>query len=116
MSINRDPYDLRTNEESKAEFEAKAKLEKKLEEDDLVWLMDQKRGRAMVWRLLAEAGVYQPSFNQNSMTMAFNEGRRSYGSKLLMQILAICPERHLQMQKEAIKHGRSDDGNADHSN
>jgi hypothetical protein len=49
------------------------------------------------------------------MQMAFNEGTRNYGNKLLAAINALCPELYTAMQKEALN-GRDSDGNGNHTN
>lgn len=110
-----DPIDLQGQEREKAEEQAKKRNLQKDEDDDFKWLMSSKRGRAIVWRLLEQAGVFRISFNSNSMQMAFNEGTRNYGNKILNMIHTLCPELYPTMLREATN-GRHDDGNADHSN
>lgn len=81
---------------------------------DFLWLMEDERGRRFVWELLEHAGVFRISFNQNSMTTAFNEGCRNFGLKVLAQVHELCPDRYAQMLKENT-HVRND-GRADHTN
>lgn len=69
--------------------------------DDLLWLMSDKRGRRIVWRLLSEAGIYQLTFTGDALTSAFKEGQRNQGLKLVAQITQHCPDRFSEMQKEA---------------
>lgn len=109
-----DPTDLRGNERNKAEQEAKKRLAQEVEDEDLKWLMASKRGRRIVWRLLEVAGVFRISFNTNAMQMAFNEGNRNYGNKLLNSIHMLSPELYPVMVREALN-GR-DDGNGKQSN
>jgi hypothetical protein len=71
-----------------------------LEVSDLLWLMGSKRGRRIVWRLLEEAGVFRTSFNTNSLLMAFAEGTRNYGLRVLGLIHTHCPELYAPMLKE----------------
>lgn len=84
-----------------AEKARKAQLAAQTEADDLRWLMSDKRGRRIAWRLLGESGVYQTSFNSEPLHMAFKEGRRSRGLDLIAAIDQHCPERFSEMQKEA---------------
>ncbi len=70
------------------------------ENEDLKWLMNAKRGRRVMHRLLERAGVFQLSFNTNAMTMAFNEGRRNEGLALTNKLMAACPEQWALMLKE----------------
>lgn len=110
-----DPTDLRGQERDKAELEAKKRLIQEAEDQDIKWLASSRRGRRIVWRLLAEAGVFRSSFNPSAMQMAFNEGNRNYGNKLLAAIIALCPEQFHVMQREALN-GRDSDGNGKQSN
>lgn len=105
-----DPLDLRGQERDKAERELRERLERQSEEADIKWLMSQRRGRRMVWRLLNQAGVFRSSFSTNAMQMAFAEGNRNYGLRLLGLIHAACPEQYHVMMKER-NDGTNDDGN-----
>lgn len=103
-----DPIDTRGQEIDKAEAADRKRIAQQNEDDDFKWLMSSKRGRRIVWRLLEQAGVFRISFSQNSMQMAFNEGGRNYGNRVLAQIHALCPELYPAMLKEATN-GRSND-------
>ena len=46
-------------------------------------VLSTKNGRLVMWELLSRAGVYQPSFNREPLVMAYHEGARSLGIKLL---------------------------------
>jgi hypothetical protein len=91
---------------ARTEKAEKAQLERQAEIDDLLWLMSDKRGRRIVWRLLGESGVYQVTFTGDALTSAFREGRRSRGLDLLAAINQHCPERFSEMQKEATNNER----------
>lgn len=108
---NYDPTDIRSQERTRADTDLRNKLVKDTEESDLKWLMGSKRGRRIVWRFLDRAGVFRLSFNTNSMTMAFNEGNRNEGLRILAQIHTLCPELYPVMVKEQIHDNRNaDDG------
>lgn len=96
-----DPTDAGSQDKVRKDREVKNKLAEQTEEADIKWLMGSKRGRRIVWRLLERAGVFRTSFNTNSMTMAFAEGARNEGLRLMAMIHAACPELYPQMQKEA---------------
>ena len=53
--------------------------------DDIAWLMSEKRGRQIMFRLLEMCSVYRSSFTGNSQTF-FNEGRRAVGTTLITDI------------------------------
>ena len=110
MSNNYDPIDLRGQELSKEEAEARARVLRETEIADVKWLMSSPRGRRLVWRLLAISGVFQSSFDQNSMKMAFNEGRRNFGNQLFDEVMTFCPEMFPVMQRDARDNKEQQDG------
>lgn len=110
-----DPLDLQSQEREKKERDLRLTLDRESEEADIKWLMSNKRGRRIVWRLLDQAGVFRLSFNTNAMTMAFSEGNRNYGLKMLGMIHALCPELYPTMLKEQKDDNRNiDDGSPKH--
>lgn len=62
--------------------------------------MSSKEGRRFVWRQLGNAGVYQLSFNSDAARMAFNEGQRNIGLKLLDDVMEACPNQYANMLRE----------------
>lgn len=76
-----------------------AAIKRQLFENDLKWLMADKRGRRLMYDLLARAGVYQGSFTGNSETF-FREGRRDVGLQYLREIEALCFEGFVKMLQE----------------
>lgn len=112
---NYDPTDLRGQDELKAEKANQERLAKEVEEGDWKWLMGKPRGRRIVWRLLAEAGVDRLSFNTNALVMAFNEGNRSSGNRTLAKIFSHCPDQYSLMHRENTN-VRDSDGNGPKSN
>ncbi len=106
---NYDPLDLRGQDRSKAERELRDRLARENEEADIKWLMGNKRGRRVLWRLLDQAGVFRSSFNTNAMAMSFAEGNRNYGLRMLALIHSQCPELYPTMMKENSSHERNND-------
>ena len=96
-----DPLDLRGKERAQADADERSTRASQVEIDDLKWLMSNKRGRRFVASLLERAGVWRLSFNTNALSMAFAEGMRNEGLRLLAQITAHCPDRHVEMLKES---------------
>jgi hypothetical protein len=78
----------------------KAKLSTETELDDIKWLMKTKRGRRIVWRQMTQAGVFQISFSTNAMQMAFNEGNRNSGNRLLTLVNLAAPDLYMTMVTE----------------
>lgn len=98
-----DPTDLRGQEQAKADADVAARHDAELELGDLKFVLSNKRGRRFVHRLLMRSGVWRLSFDQNALRMAFNEGTRNEGLRLIAQITGDCPERYLEMMQEAKK-------------
>lgn len=83
------PTNLAALDARRSEAKEQSRFEAAVELDDIKWLMGSKRGRRIVWRLLAEARLYQQSFDGNANWAIFNEGKRSVGLKLMAQIHAV---------------------------
>lgn len=96
-----DPLDIRSQDRAKAQRQLREELDRETENGDIKWLMSNKRGRRIIWRLLERAGVFRSSFNTNAMSMAFSEGLRNEGLRLIAQIHQLCPELYPTMVKEA---------------
>lgn len=97
---NYDAFDLRAQEAARTEAEEKAKLNARIDIENLKWVMANKRGRRFIHGLLERAGVYRLSFHTNALQMAFNEGSRNEGLALLAKLTEHCPELYSQMLKE----------------
>lgn len=57
-------------------------------------------GRRWMWSVLSECHIWQPSFSTNALRLAFLEGERSQGLRLLSEIQEAGPDLFLQMLKE----------------
>jgi hypothetical protein len=89
MSSDFNPTDLAALDEQRAATKEQTRFETAVELDDIKWLMGSKRGRRIVWRMLAECRLFQQSFDGNANWSIFNEGKRSVGLKLMAQIHAV---------------------------
>lgn len=96
-----DPADTSAVERKQRETRDKNKLVQDGEIEDMKWLMGTRRGRRIVHRLLDQAGVFRLSFNTNAMQMAFNEGNRNYGNRLLALVTTACPAHYAELLNEA---------------
>ena len=85
---------------ARKEAEEKRKLLREVEKQDFIWLMQDRRGRRIVWRLLEKAGVFRTTFRPDALEMAFNEGIRNVGLLLVTEIHELCPEKYHVMAKE----------------
>lgn len=109
---NYDPTDTEGQQQQRDDAELRKRLNRDTEESDFKWLMGNKRGRRIVWRQLDRAGVFRLSFNTNAMAMAFAEGSRNEGLRVLNQIHTLCPELYTTMVKEANDNRNVDDGSS----
>lgn len=100
MSNHLDPLDLASQDRAHAEADERSRMATQIEINDLKWLMGDIRGRRFMSRLLAQAGIYRLSFSAEPLVMAFNEGARNGGLKLLAQLTTHCLERYTNMLSE----------------
>ena len=105
--MKHDPFNIESQEATQADRALTARLARETEESDVRWLMSNRRGRRVLRRLLDQAGVFRSSFSTTAMQMAFNEGFRNYGLRMLDLIHTTCPELYPQMMKEQT-HDRPD--------
>lgn len=98
-----DPFDIQGQDDARKDAEDKARRAAVMEKDDLVWLMSNKRGRRVMYRLLERAGVWRSSFHTNALQMAFNEGSRNEGLYLFAKLAEACPESYSSMLEEHRK-------------
>lgn len=103
------PTDLAALDAKRHEAREVSRFEAQVALDDYKWLMNSKRGRRIVWRLLSATGVYRQSYTGNGSETFFREGARSIGLQIVAQLHAIDggPELYAQMRNEAAsnKHG-----------
>lgn len=97
-----DPFDLRGQERAKHRSDEEAQLAAEQEIEDWKWLLADKRGRRVVFRLLDQAGVFRSSFTGNSETF-FREGQRNVGLMVMARIHEASPEKYTLMMKENRK-------------
>jgi hypothetical protein len=103
-----DPSDVRGQEQERAERARLERIAREQERADLKWLCGSKRGRRIVWRLLTQSGLFSSTFVSDALALAFAEGRRHYGGKILQAIHEDCPELYPVMVKEQ-KHDDADE-------
>ncbi len=81
-----------------------AEIRKAQASEDFQKLMAEKWGRRLVYGWLADAKVFNTIYNplspNSAMDMAFAEGRKQAGYKLLERSLRDTPEQYALMMKE----------------
>ena len=65
------------------------------------YMMGHRSGRALVWHLLEQFGVFNEGFSDNALIMARSSGRRSAGLQLMQLIDTFTPEKYAKMTEEA---------------
>lgn len=84
---------------------------KEQQDNDLRWLMGDRRGRRLMMRILSGVGMYRstydPGLKDVPSEMLFREGQKNVGYRLMSEINRVCPETYFQMMKEANDGGRS---------
>jgi len=84
---------------------------KRLEiEDDRQWvldiqsLMETEFGRRIVWRLLSQiCGVFDATFSSDALVMAWKEGQREVGLRLIEEIQKYAPHDYARMIGERMQ-------------
>ena len=71
--------------------------------EDLKSILQTKQGRNVLWKILEQANVFGMSYTGEVNSTFFNEGARSAGNRLLVQIQQASPESFLLMQKEHLE-------------
>lgn len=82
----------------------KSKRKREHELNEFRSLLSTYGGRAYIWRLLSQCGVYKISFTGNSTTF-FNEGKRQIGLWVLEEVFEADPASFSLMQNEAVERG-----------
>lgn len=100
-------HDLQGQEAAESERDRAKRLQRlQLDDEDLQWLMSDKRGRRIMWRQLLEpAGVFRNAYNQDASFMAFRCGEQNMGHRLLARLHALCPSLYLKMVSENSRNG-----------
>lgn len=84
-----------------AESQQADRQRRQLSDEAFRWLMDDPRGRLLVWERLSDAGLFRTSFNTDPCTTAFAEGRRDLALRDLNRIQRLCPTLWARMMVEA---------------
>ena len=98
-----DPLNTKANEQARKDREDRESQNSRQAAEDLKWLMSDKRGRRIMWRLLSITGVFRNPFTGTSQTF-FNCGEMNIGQRYLADITDNCPERFIEMQQEQKNH------------
>lgn len=88
-----------------SEKQVKAAGKKEKTEDiqkikDLKDVLEIRSGRNFIWKILINCHIFSTTFNPDTQQMAFNEGQRNVGLRLLADINKHSPKAYLKMLEE----------------
>lgn len=69
--------------------------------DGIRELLNTRRGRRWVWKVLDHAGTTKLSFNGDPNWAVFNDGRRDVGQLVWADVMDANPDAYVLMRKEA---------------
>ncbi len=84
------------------------KQDQEREQNDMQVLLKLPEGRRFLWKIIGLAGMFRASMTGESMTTAFNEGRRDIGLGLLLEINNCDHNAFAQMQSEFFSKSNSE--------
>ncbi len=68
--------------------------------DVLIALLAERKGRDWMWELLSAAHMYEANPPTDPLQMAYREGERNIGLRLMQQLLRHTPNAVIQMMQE----------------
>lgn len=104
------------NAASERQVRAAAKREKDNQERFLAGLkhvLTTPQGRACMWGILAEAGVYRSVWADHGSRMAFNVGQQDFGHWMVAQLLEADETLFQIMEREGRMFQRGEDKQTD---
>jgi len=97
-----DPFDDSAQVAVEARKADVTRLQREREVDDFKWLMGNKQGRRVMWRLMSMTGLFCNPY-QPSAPPGFTEfqcGKQDIGQRLLGEVHELCPEKYNTMVEE----------------
>ena len=93
------PYDA-GNRRDIREAQKRAKVEEQQRREIVNGIMSVGPGRRWMCDILETCHVFATSYADSGLRMAFLEGQREIGLRLLMDIMGACPDRYIEMMRE----------------
>ena len=93
------PYDAGNRKDVRA-LQKQAKLEDQQRREVVIGIMSVAPGRKWICELLEVCHIFATSFSDVGLRMAFMEGQREIGLRLLMDIMSSCPGEYIRMMEE----------------
>ena len=89
--------------------EKQAKLVEQQRREIVTGIMLVAPGRSWMCDILESCHIFATSYNDVSLRMAFMEGQREVGIRLLTDIMAACPDQYILMMRERNERNSSHD-------
>lgn len=93
------PYDAGNRRDVRA-AEKQAKLAEQQRREIVTGIMSVVPGRGWMCDLLEHCHIFHTSYNDLPHRMAFMEGQREVGIRLLSDIMSACPDHYVLMMRE----------------
>lgn len=87
-----DPSDILAEQERQQQAARQAAIRAENLREAYRWLMGDKRGRMLMWSWLEMGCVFHANRFEQAIPMAFQEGNRNVGLRLMNAVLDHCPE------------------------
>lgn len=97
------PYDASDPKQVKARDKA-IRLRQNASDRRLAEVMNTPVGRAFVWELLGDCGIFENAFRMgdgDTNSVMHSTGKQIVGTTLLARVMVVCPESYLKAQAEA---------------
>ena len=78
----------------------KRNIERDQELEDIRAFMGTISGSRFILRLLNVTGPYRSTFDADALRMAFLEGNRNFGCRIVADLLEACPELYVRLIAE----------------
>lgn len=99
-----------SSEEQQKRLREREALERRRYETDLKAVMGTPTGRRFVWRVIQGfCGSFGKSFNGNTETTIYREGRRAVGVELMEEIQRLAPHLWVEMEQERLRAASDDE-------
>src|SRR5215510_15756302 len=86
-----------------------AKVAEQQRKEIMNGIMSVTPGRKWMCELLETCHIFATSFSDSQLRMAFMEGQREIGLRMLSDIMAACPDQYVEMMRERNARSSTDE-------
>lgn len=88
------------DDRKKVLLEARERRLRERNDSDLLEVLKTPAGRRLIWRFMADGGVFRSSFDTNALSMAHKEGMANRAAVILDDLMRVSPNSFSQMWRE----------------